>query len=292
MFSFKPKKIIAIGAIFRNEKEYILEWISWHQSQGISKFYICDNYSDDGTYELLQSLQEKGVIELFQIERQPKAQILAYNEIMRRAREQVDLIGFVDADEFLVPEGRAKVSKHLTQLFEDETVGAVGINWRIYGTSGIKAFNEGFVIERFQMAASDNQPRNHYIKSFYRPEAIRKVFCHIGSFVDDFRYINTSGDNIEFATFKGQLRRAEGDAKTGVSWQVSDKRIRLNHYALKSESEFILKKQKRGDAIYGQEHGRRAGYFKAFDLNDVHMPITPRHYKQFLKAHKKLVSQL
>ena len=76
MFDFLKKKIkvsIAIGAIFRNEKEYILEWIAWHQSQGIDKFIIYDNESDDGTFELLELLQKHSVIDLYSIGRQDKS---------------------------------------------------------------------------------------------------------------------------------------------------------------------------------------------------------------------------
>jgi len=37
MFNFlkSPKITLAIAAIFRNEKDYILEWIAWHQAQGM-----------------------------------------------------------------------------------------------------------------------------------------------------------------------------------------------------------------------------------------------------------------
>ena len=53
---------LAIGAIFRNEGPYILEWIAHHRLLGIEAIYICDNLSDDGSTELLAALDWAGVI--------------------------------------------------------------------------------------------------------------------------------------------------------------------------------------------------------------------------------------
>ncbi|WHI50417.1 glycosyltransferase family 2 protein [Microbulbifer sp. MLAF003] len=54
-----------IAAIFKNEYEYILEWIVYHQLIGVDAFYIADNVSDDGSSQLLEALDSLGVIKGF-----------------------------------------------------------------------------------------------------------------------------------------------------------------------------------------------------------------------------------
>lgn len=67
------KKKLCIGAIFKNEYPYILEWIAWHKLCGFDKIIIADNDSDDGTRELLQALDDLGEINLIY---QPKISVV------------------------------------------------------------------------------------------------------------------------------------------------------------------------------------------------------------------------
>ncbi|HBD0355695.1 TPA: glycosyltransferase family 2 protein, partial [Escherichia coli] len=54
--------MFCIGAIFKNEGPYILEWIAYHQSIGVDRFYIVDNVSNDTSSELLCDLHSLGII--------------------------------------------------------------------------------------------------------------------------------------------------------------------------------------------------------------------------------------
>ena len=42
-----PKYYLAVCAIAKNEGPYFREWIEWHRKQGVEKFYIYDNESND-----------------------------------------------------------------------------------------------------------------------------------------------------------------------------------------------------------------------------------------------------
>ena len=44
-----PEHYLAVCAIAKNEGHYFKEWIEWHRSQGVERFYIYDNESTDGT---------------------------------------------------------------------------------------------------------------------------------------------------------------------------------------------------------------------------------------------------
>jgi|GEM_PF-4049655 len=54
-----------IGAIFKDELDYILEWLAWRRLAGFARFFVADNGSSDGTRQLLEALGEAGLINLF-----------------------------------------------------------------------------------------------------------------------------------------------------------------------------------------------------------------------------------
>lgn len=83
----------------------MLEWIAFHRVLGVSGFIIADNGSNDGSRELLGSLAKLGVVTVFDHPTvgQQKPQLPAYNKILRSCPRDVDLLAFIDADEFCSP---------------------------------------------------------------------------------------------------------------------------------------------------------------------------------------------
>ena len=49
-----PEHHLAVCAIAKNEGPYFKEWVEWHLSQGVDKFYVYDNESTDGTKQILE----------------------------------------------------------------------------------------------------------------------------------------------------------------------------------------------------------------------------------------------
>jgi len=292
MFNFlKPPKItLAIAAIFRNEKDYILEWIAWHQAQGIHKFIIYDNDSDDGTTQLLQQLEKLNIIDLYHIERQENAQIKAYQKILTAYKNSIEIIAFIDADEFIVPNDSKTASTHIAQLFKNKKIGAIGINWKIFGTNNHQKQPEGSVIQNYPLAGTDTNKRNHFIKSIYRPKAVQKIFAHRAKLNNQFEYINTQGNPLIFSSLKSLPKPTKDNQTSGVSSQIMKNNLRIHHYALKSVEEFTNKKKYKGDAILGKNHIKSDSYFKEFDLNDEEVIISKVHLDNFQHQHIKLKS--
>lgn len=79
---------VAIGAIFKNEHPFILEWLAYHQCLGINNFYIADNISTDGSSELLAALDTIGLINRIPYPTQPNTppQLGAYREILKNRK--------------------------------------------------------------------------------------------------------------------------------------------------------------------------------------------------------------
>lgn len=294
MFTFLKRKrplSIGIGAIFKDECAYILEWVAWHRSQGIDELIIYDNNSTDGSLQLLSKLASLGVIRFHTINEQQGAQIPAYQAILDDYKHKLDVIAFVDADEFVMPQDEQLAADHLRQLFAHQNVTAVGMNWRIFGSGGQQHSNGDFVLRRFTQAAADNRTRNHYLKSAYRPKAVINIFPHRAGLVPGSQYVNTAGQSLVFAQNNNGLQPVKAPATTGMSYHICNDRLRIHHYAVKSKDEFIKKKVK-GDAMWGAGHIKQDGYFTGLDLNDELINISSRHFSRFEQYYQHLCQRL
>lgn len=248
-----------IAAIVKNEIDALLEWIAFHRVIGVSGFIIADNGSNDGSRELLDSLAKLGVVTVFD---HPtvglqKPQLPAYEKILRTCPRDVDLLAFIDADEFLVPLESNDLLSTVTQWFTDESVSAVGLNWSNFGSNGETFSGEGLVIERFTQRAPLGFNVNHNFKSIVRPARVEKFFNPHFASLRYGRYIGADGKELVLHAKHGN----------GVSAEVCWNGVRVNHYAVKSLEEFLLGKHLRGSAATANRVKHKA-YFQAHDRND------------------------
>lgn len=274
--------MIAIGAIFKNECSYVTEWISYHKSIGFNKFYIVDNISDDGTSELLVKLHEKG--EIVRIEYQTvvgiKPQVPAYNLIIERAKKECEYIAFIDADEFFNLENpHGKIQLLVDKFNVSDDVGAIAINWSLYGSSGCILPGSGLVIERFDHRAEKNCHLNLHYKSFLKISAFESTKgggVHHFKLKDGYKYIMTDGSDL--------------NGSTGLSEYVSWECCRLNHYVIKSNGEFYTKKMARGRAA-GDNGTLNKYFFNNHDKNEVRDSF-PYEFLSRVKYYKNKLESL
>lgn len=273
---------LGIGAIFKNEGPYILEWIAYHRVLGFSRFFIADNNSDDGSTALLASLAAAGVVEHIPFPGQTgKApQLPAYTEILRRYGNEVDWLAFIDADEFFLPmDGSQSMLPFVAEMNAEPQIGLVAINWATYGSSHqVEAADEP-VIERFSQRATRDYIHNHHYKSLVRTSANPTVrgSPHLFSIKPGAKTVQTNG-----AALVNHAKRGEG-----LSAEVVWDHVRLNHFIVKSRQEFFEKKGPKGRAtVVGQTKGE--GYFNAHDRNEETDP-TP---SWLIKATKAELSRL
>lgn len=249
----------AIGAIFKNEGPYISEWVAYHKILGFDKIYIVDNISDDGSSEILAKLHESN--EITRIEYKTvegvKPQVPAYNLILERAQSECEYIAFIDADEFLCFEKDYKLCDLTALLDSSENVGAIAINWCVYGSSNVILPGDGLVIERFDHRSEKDCHLNLHYKSFLKTKAINGTHgggVHHFQLNEGYHYVMTDGSKLNSAT--------------GISDHVSWDLCRLNHYVIKSDSEFFHKKMARGRAA-GNNSDLNRYFFINHDKNNV-----------------------
>ena len=242
-----PKYYLTICAIAKNEGAYFQEWIEHHHKLGIEKFYIYDNESEDNTKEVLTPYIESGLVDYTFFPGKAQ-QLPAYDHCIDKHRLEAHWIAFVDIDEFIVPIKDRTIPAFLKRF---ENVPAVEINWLIYGSGGAEKKETGGVIERFKHHADWAHTQNRYVKSIINP---RQVFYMIG------------------AHKTGQISgRAADSHGNPIKKNFHDREpqhdvIRINHYAVKSYEEFLVK-YNRGRVIVNKP--RSLDYFKLRDLNDI-----------------------
>lgn len=242
-----PEHYLAVCAIAKNEGPYFKEWIEWHLKQGVEKFYIYDNESNDNTKDVLAPYIDSGVVEYTYFPGR-KRQLAAYDDCFERHRLDTRWIAVIDLDEFLVPVKDCSVKDFLEGM---EGCASVEINWLIYGSGGAKEKTEGDVMQRFKKHARYDHPLNCWVKSIIDP---RQVCCMIGS----HEAARISGKSVDpkrqVITTHFRNRPSQHDV------------IKINHYAVKSYEEF-LGKRARGRARVNTI--RDMGYFDNYDLNDM-----------------------
>ncbi|MCH5225151.1 MAG: glycosyltransferase family 92 protein [Muribaculaceae bacterium] len=250
----RPAHYLAVCVIAKNEGPYFKEWLDWHISQGVEKFYVYDNESTDETTEVLKPYIEKGIVD-YTFFPGYRRQLAAYDDCFRRHRFHTRWLAFIDMDEFILPLKDSSIPEYLRDL---EEFPVVEVNWLCYGSSGQKKKMPGGVMQRFRRHSLPDHPLNRHVKSIVDP---RRVYCMTGCH--------------EAARINGKAADSHGQ-RVRISWKDRSPQhdiIRINHYAVKSLEEFQEKKG-RGRAS-GKARTVEEEYFNRFDLNDLPDSSTP-----------------
>ena len=254
----------AIVAIFKDESPYILEWIAFHLTIGIDFFYIADNESSDGTTALLEALDKLKIIKhiRFRTPNDSPPQLPAYEKIMLENKDKHDWFAFIDADEFIMPQSGRSLDSFLADISTDNKIGAIGLNWAVYGSSNERKYRDGLVLERFQSRGEKTLTLNKHFKSLVRSKAYEKTAGNPHSFKlkEGFHYVHTDSRPIT-----NLVPDVDGLSKD-VCWGL----FRLNHYVIKSYEEFTNKKNRgRATKVVNSQENRNESFFHEHDVNDV-----------------------
>jgi hypothetical protein len=260
--------VLGLGLIVKDEAPYILEWIAYHMVLGVDKFIIADNNSSDGTKEILVNLHSAGLIDLIHFNGHKKIspQLPAYTEILNSA-QGVDWLGFIDADEFIELNSDLSLKKLLLDIFDNEEIGAIALNWAIYGSSGLSERENGLVVERFTNREFQIFIPNFHYKSILKLNSISNVGStpHKFQLSGNQKYAHINGDDLF-----DNLTYGEG-LSTKIVWNP----VKLNHYMLKSKFEFDIR-SKKPNASNARLNDKDEVYFKFHDRNEKFDPINEK----------------
>ncbi|MCH5222991.1 MAG: glycosyltransferase family 92 protein [Muribaculaceae bacterium] len=244
----KPEHYLSVCVIAKDEGPYFKEWLDWHISLGVDKFYVYDNESTDNTKELLKPYIEKGIVDYTYFPGY-RRQIAAYDDCIARHRFDTRWLAYIDMDEFIVPLKHKSIPEFLK---DKEGAPVVEINWLVYGSGGAVKKEPGTMMERFRHHSLSDHPLNRHVKSILDPLRVYGMIgCHEAARING-KAVDTHGNRIKISW---KDRKPQHDV------------IRINHYAVRSYEEF-LEKQNRGRAS-GRARNVADEYFRRYDLNDI-----------------------
>lgn len=245
---------VSVCAIFRDEGKYLKEWIEYHRIIGVEHFYLYNNFSKDNYKEILDSYIEEGVVTLVDWAI-PQGQMKAYADCVEKYSSETNWLGFIDLDEFVVPNHDDSIQAFLRH-FRNRPI--VIIYWRYMGSSGL--------IDR----DIRNPITEDFILGWRKYANIGKLF-----FNTSYDYADDSPKNMymhhRWARYKGHLLPPVNCFNHSCVYgedivDSGDMPAQINHYLVKSFHEYAEKK-KRGGGVHKDMHDMT--YFWHHDMKCV-----------------------
>lgn len=268
----------SVCAIVKDERPYLVEWVAYYRLLGFDRIMLYSNDCSDGTDVLLDSLQHLGLIthRRWPSRAGEAAQLTAYDDALAQADTRWML--FVDADEFLNLMIDRHVGDFLARFADD--VGAIGLNWRLFGSGGAETASTLPVLRRFDRAAPPTHHLNYHLKTMAVVECVASADVHHVT-LRRGRYVNPNGREIQFR-------------RPGFS-TPAPRTARINHYIVKSGAEYE-RKRARGIASVAPEHpakatGRTDDFFDYHDRNEEE-DRTIQHWLPALEQEITRIEQL
>lgn len=274
----------------KDEGPWLIEWVAYHGALGANDILIYQNESTDLTHEILQRLQELGVVHYKDntntITQPPKPrkrrpQLEAYSDAFGSdlyARNKWCLV--IDVDEYLNLKIHDSMDEFCTY---HSAVDAVAINWRCFGSAGRTLWSPMMTIDRFDRCAPEQHYSSLKFKSMHRTDrGFRAIGIHRprGEAARD-AYVYAGGPRVSDVL---QL-----DIKQG-KWQGTrgyHAVAQINHYTVRSREEARRK------MVRGRGTGKPAHdfdyYFNRFDLNHMEETSISRHAFKARRRYNELL---
>jgi hypothetical protein len=231
----------------KNEGPFILEWLAYHRAIGIDDFLVYSNDCTDGTDQMLDILQAKGLVTHRQ---NPfRGTDLKPQHAALQAAESEDIVqgcGWaicMDVDEFInirIGDGRLP---GLYAAMGDANM--ISLTWRLFGNADVAAFDDSFKIAQFTLAAPELIRKPHQAWGFktlfrtidiykklgvHRPKGLRPDLW------DQVKWLNGSGKPMPPEMYRNGWRSTT--ETYGYDW------VQLNHYACRSAESFLVKRER------------------------------------------------
>jgi glycosyl transferase family 92 len=224
----RGRAYLAACTIYRDDADYLAEWIEFHRLVGVERFVLYDNGSTDHHLEVLAPYLEEGVATRHEWpgpflghNGRPKALFLAFEHCVGAHRDDARWFAFLDMDEFLFSPTGALLPDVLREY--EEFPGVV-VSRAEFGPSGHMTKPDGLVIESYverqPLRPDDQSP----YKSIGEPGRItRCLSAHSFVYRDG---LPVDEDMRPVDPLKRMTRKP-------VAWS----RLRVHHYFSRSEQE-------------------------------------------------------
>jgi hypothetical protein len=209
---------VGICAIIKDVYEpYFFEWINHHRSIGVDYFFIYDNESKEPPYDVRKGSPDIYLETVFGNAKQMITYDKCLADIKNELLPHCDRLAFIDEDEFIMcANGDIK-----STLAEYSDYPALGITWRVFGSSGLKVRTPEPQSTKFTQYTTGHPYENH-----------------IKSIVDPSRTVGSSGNPHSFCYIKGSCVNVNKEPIDGPFTTPNYDKIWINHYYTRSLEEW------------------------------------------------------
>lgn len=229
VYYYNKPVYLSICSIFKDEAPYLKEWIEYHLLAGVERFYLYDNDSTDNPLEILQPYIDKGTVVYHKLDGEGK-QYVAYRDAIYKYKKQTYWMAIIDLDEFIVPVEKDDIKEFLKDY---EKYPGVVINQQVFDSNGYKTKPKVPVIEAYTRISKEiGGWLNSQIKSIVKPQQVAEI--------NSAHYVNYKGNKL--AVYPNLLKvpaNTYGLCFNASQYLFLMSKIRLNHYFVKSEEEYL-----------------------------------------------------
>ena len=256
---------LTLVAIAKDETRNLREWLVYHALLGVEAFVIYDNESAVPIRETLAPFLREGFLKVVEISG-PNMQLKAYDHALREFGPDTRWMGFIDLDEFIVPQTTDDL-RHF--LVDYEAHAALAVNWVTYGSSGHVKRPLGLQIESYTKRLALSDPANFHIKSIVKPACtLHATSPHSFAYGPGCRAVNPAGVPV-----------ASAFSPTCVE------AIRINHYFFRSREDFEEKiRRGRADTNAPEMRHRIEAFHSQMDA-ELDEDLSAHKYLARLKSH-------
>jgi Glycosyltransferase family 92 len=206
---------LAACAVFHNEARYLREWLEFHRIVGVERFFLYNNASTDDSLDVLAPYLAEQVVVLHDWPTPAPDQRQVFDDCLRLHRDDARWIAFIDVDEFLF----SPTGEMLDVLLpEYERWPGVCVQWAMFSVTRRNKRARDLVIDSFSMRDILDQG---LVKSIVDPQ--RAVRC-----------LNAHWFEYEYGL---PVDENAWPLASPATKATSLSRLRLNHYASRSERE-------------------------------------------------------
>ena len=232
---------LVICCVFKNEAEYLKEWIEFHLQQGFEKIYLIDNRSTDGYEKVLEPFVLKMQVEVSSTENSSMdtfIQAKEYNRVLpiiKKEQGEHCWVAFIDVDEFLFSVTNQPIREVLNG-FMGKSVAGVLANWFMFGTSGLKRLDsKKTMVEQLTRRAPDEHDEHR----------ISKPLVYLAN---AFKFFE--GPHKPIAKGDSEYYYSDGTVFNRNKEQFIHSPLRINHYWYRSE-EYYENQKKANRKVFG-----------------------------------------
>ena len=268
-FEVEKKYSIGIMAIFKNEQDYMEEWLDHHITQGFEQIYLYCNDPNIDSYSYLSKPKYTNYIKIIDwvnkknngvdtIQRQ------AYTHCVKNHSHETQFLLMLDLDEFLIPiNSYKKVSDYINELKPKwKEIAAFKIQRYDFGSNGHITKPEGSIMSNYLK----HEKTCSSFKTLANTDYINKKANFYG--VHDFNYITNKQGKI-YNNYFGY--HETGFPNSCKSDSINEIPLIINHYYTKSYEEYIKRCElwKEGGINPIGHRTDCKNKFKLRDTNDV-----------------------